>query len=71
MKLAGCATLNGLVQDGFLIDGTGGQLLVDIVEAQTGYGIGKALAGDTLVTEQQNFLFDNIHNFFFTGENLS
>ena len=71
MKLAGSAALNGLVQDGFLIDGTGGQLLVDIVEAQTGYGIGKALAGDTLVTEQQNCLFDNIHNFFFTGENLS
>ena len=70
MKLAGGAALNGLAQDGFLIDGTGGQLLVDIVEAQTVDGIGKALAGDTLVTEQQNCLFDNIHNFFFTGENL-
>ena len=70
MKLAGCASLNSLVQDGFLIDSTGGQLLIDILETQTGNGIAKALAGNALITEQQDCLLHNIHDFVLRGKNL-
>ena len=54
IRLAGGAALDGLVQDCSLVNIAADQLLVDIVEAQTIHGIGKTLAGDALVTEQQN-----------------
>ena len=70
MKLASSTALDGLAQNGFLIDRTGSQLLVDIVEAQATHSIRKTFAGDTLVAEQQDCLLDHIHDLFFGGEDL-
>ena len=69
-RLAGSAALHNFVQNSFLVYGSVDQLLIHIVETQTGDGIRKPLPGDALIPEQQNGLFNYIHDFFFSGGQL-
>ena len=69
--LAGCAALDGLVQDGLLVDGLVEQLILHILHAQTIKGVSKALAGDALVTEEQDGALHHIQNLFLAGEYLA
>lgn len=68
--LAGSAALHNFVQNSLLVYGSVDQLLIHIVETQTGDGIRKPFPGDALIPEQQNGLFNYIHDFFFSGEQL-
>ena len=68
--LTGCAALYGFLQNGSLVDGVGKQLFIYIVKAQPADGIGKPLAGNPLVTEQENRSLHYLQHFFLTVENF-
>ena len=46
------------------------QFILYVVESKPCDGICKAFSGNTLITEEQDCVFDQIKNFFFCGKNL-
>lgn len=69
-KSAGCTALDGLFQNGFLVDGLGQELVIHIVEAQPGHGVRKPLAGEALVPEQEDGPLHHVHDLFLRGKDL-
>ena len=65
---AGCPALYILIQNRFFVHSTVKKSVIDVIEAETCDGVGKAFTGLTLIPEEKDGLFNHIHHLFLAGQ---